>query len=206
MDKYPWPKEGDDPFYVESSGPKSTTLASVRCMGGLELDDCFLAEAFKKVADKAIAEIERSKEDPDDSFPPIAYLYRHSIELALKHLIHAGLKLGLEKETKNTKRRLNGHDLYRLWFVARRMVRKFWPQGQDTYLNAAEGIIKAFHKIDVTGQSLRYTTDKGGNDNSVNLPEAVDLLQMKSMVEHLYNMLSGCIGEFEVACNHTGEK
>lgn len=207
MTEAPWPKRGDNPFKVTGPDLRSSTWTSLRWLAGTWFDDSALSDAFKTVADKAICELKRGEDirHPDALFLPIAYLHRHSIELKLKALINTGLQLKLEELTEKTQECLTGHSIHNLWTIVRRMLKTFWPNGPDADLNAAEGIVVAFHKIDRSGQKLRYTRDLQGNQTLSDLPESSDLLHVQSTLEALHNMLAGCQGDFSDALDNLND-
>lgn len=194
MTDLPWPKKGDNPFKVDSPDPRSSTWASLDWLANFGFDDSRLSDAFKTVADKVIAELRRGDDTrhPDTLFMPIVYLYRHSIELKLKGLIRIGLQLELEELTEKTKECLGGHNLHKLWIVVRRFLKAYWPDGPEKDLNAAETIIVTFHKVDRSGQYLRYSEDSQGNQTLSSLPESADFVHLKDVFEGLHSMLDTC--------------
>lgn len=196
----PWPKKGDNPFKVDVPDNRSSTWTNLEWLATLDFNASNLSDAFKTVADKAIDEIRLGNDirHPDDLFMPIAYLYRHSIELKLKGLIMMGLKLELEEMTKKTEKYLEGHNLDALWNIVRRLLKAYWPDGSVKDLNAAEGILVAFDKIDRSGQNLRYTSNTKGEGTLKSLPKSADLVHIQEIYGGLHNMLDSCEDGFSV--------
>jgi len=194
MINLPWPKKGDNPFKADNPEPSSSTWASLDWLAKVGFDESKLSDAFKTVADKAIAELGHGDDirHPDTLFMPIAYLYRHSIELKLKGLIGMGLQLELEELTEKTEECLCDHNLHKLWIIVRRFLKAYWPDGPEKDLNAAEAIIVAFHKIDRSGQNLRYSKDSQGNQTLSSLPKSADLVHLQDVFEGLHSMLDSC--------------
>ena len=196
----PWPKKGDNPFKADVPDNRSPTWTYLELLATFGFNASNLSDAFKTVADKAIAEIRRGNDirHPDELFMPIAYLYRHSIELKLKGLIMMGLNLELEEMTEKTEKCLVDHNLHALWNIVRRLLKAYWPDGPDKDLNAAEGIIVAFHKIDRSGQNLRYTYNTEGEGTLKSLPESADMVHIQEIYGRLHNMLDSCEYGFSV--------
>jgi len=192
--KQTWPKKGDNPFFVKSVMPDSSTWASLGWLSSLNVDDSFLAGAFKESADKIVESISRGEDlcHPDKFFMPITYLYRHSFELRLKDIISMGIELQLIEETEKLKSIMQDHQLYPLWNYAKRIIEKHWSDGPKEDLSAAERIIQEFHNIDQSGQKLRYTRDMTGRSTLESLPDSSELKELRRVSEALFNFLLGC--------------
>jgi hypothetical protein len=167
-----WPKKGDNPFLIEAVEPNSPTWASIRCLSS-NFDDSFLGSAFKEAGDKIIKELSRGEDwqPPDQFFLPVAYLYRHGVELKLKKLIRIGMELDLIESNKNALEALENHNLHKLWNYVRIIINKYWPDAKKDDVNAAGRIIQELHKIDKSGQNLRYSIDKSGNKTLEKYPK-----------------------------------
>lgn len=189
-----WPKKGDNPFLVKGADPKSPTWTSLRWLTSLDVDDTFFAHAFKEAADKIINELSRGDDPwhPDKFFMPIAYLYRHGLELQLKQLIKMGITLEFIKRDDNVSAALVDHKLHQLWNIARKIIEYYWPEGPKEDVNAAGRIIQEFHNIDKSGQILRYSEDVSGKKTLGCLPESVQLTHLKDVMDAVFNFLEGC--------------
>jgi|GEM_PF-783564 hypothetical protein len=195
-----WPKKGDNPFSSGNSSYRSPTWCSLNWLASFNLDDSYYANAFKKAADKIISEMEKGKdyEHPDPMFIPIAFLYRHCLELKMKNVIRKGIDLAfitLDDEKFNDL--MESHNLHKIWNVFRNIVMVRWPEGNPNELNATERVILSFHNIDKTGQHLRYSRDKKGNKTSSSLPDSVELTNLKDTFEGVFNLLDGREMEFD---------
>jgi hypothetical protein len=91
---------------------------------------------------------------------PIAFLYRHHLELHLKMIIKHGNQL----LNKNAVLRSN-HDLKKLWKTAKEIILKIWSQGDPMYLNPVDHVISEYHKLDPNSTAFRYSYDFEGNNN-----------------------------------------
>jgi len=197
--KYRWPKKGDNPFSAKNSGSISSTWCSLSWLVNFHLDDVIYSDAFKKGSDKIIEELSRggNSEHPDRMFLPITYLYRHCLELKMKSVIRKGLELDLisMKDDKITEV-MEMHNLHKIWNVLKEMIVARWPNGDTEALCATEKVILDFHEVDSTGQNLRYSNDKQGNQTSNSFPEAVELGNLKNAVDGVSHLLDGCYDDF----------
>ncbi len=206
--KYRWPKKGDNPFYVKSANPNLPTWASLGWFESVNMDDSPLSFAFKECADKSIDGLKKgtSPRHSDMIFLPIAYLYRHSLELKMKQIIRLALKINLiENNGKISKLLDSGHELYPLWNYVKKCVVSFWPEAPDNDLTTVERIVQILHNIDKSGQELRYTKNSKGQSSLSNLPNSVDLIHFKDVFEGVFNLLDGCEFAFEDTFNNMHE-
>jgi hypothetical protein len=150
--------------------------------------------AFKEAGDKIVKEIRRDDDGmpADIYFMPVAYLYRHSLELKLKEIIRLGCDLELLKSEDKLSSVLKAHELHPLWNYARKIIERHWPNSEKNDLNAAGRIIQEFHKIDKSGQNLRYSKKRTGNYTLKDMPESVELTHLQDVFEAAFNLLDGC--------------
>ena len=193
-----WPKKGDDPFLVKHSKPTSSTWASLSWLARLRFDDSQLASAFKECGDKIINDLQSQEihKHADIYFIPIAYLYRHALELKMKEIIRLGLHLDLLQDNKSLRKSLEEHSLYPLWNHVKKSATNSWPSSPKHELVAVERIIQALHEIDKSGQNLRYTKDTNGKSTLSYLPDSVDLVHFKEILDGVFNLLNGCEDAF----------
>lgn len=198
-ENFRWPKKGDNPFRVKFADRNSPTWASPHWLSFQDFNDSFLAGAFKEAGDKIIKELSRGEDTthPDKFFIPIGYLYRHSLELKMKHLIRLGIKLGLTKEDEKLSSVLKIHNLCKLWNYVKNILEKHWPDGPKKDINAVEGVIQKFHKIDKSGQNLRYSKNSSMENTLKSLPESVQLMSMQNIFDATFRLLSGCTDALE---------
>lgn len=199
----PWPTPSDIAFGTKTSRKfNRRTIANVGwLLTRPELGT--RADAFRKAADMVVAGLSEGKYDPfscDVYFFPIAYLYRHAIELSLKEAIGYGIRLSLIQHSPKLDKILNGHNLYVLWNKLKPALQQFWPNAETDSLRAAERIISQFHKIDKTGQAFRYPAERDGSPTvDQNSLELVDLEQLSKVSAGLCTFLDGCISGFDDA-------
>lgn len=170
------------------------TACSIQWMQTLHRHEGLLSDDFRRVGDSAIEHLRQSNHwrHPDSLFMPIAYLYRHSLELALKHLLRLALVLGAIESTAEANDSLGRHDLARLWKLVRVAIEVSFPSEDRAPLRNVEVMIRDFQKIDGSGQNLRYMRDKSRRPTSLHFPRSLDLLEFRTAFEGVHNLLSGC--------------
>ncbi len=92
---------------------------------------------------------------------------------------------------------LRGHGLIKLWDAIKPALVDQWPKADRKPLNNAEALIRDFHKIDKSGQSLRYSSTKNGNSVKKGFPKVVWLEMLQEAVSEMYNLLNGCEMHFD---------
>jgi len=192
--KIRWPKKGDSPFLIKAGDPMSPAWASIRWLSSLNANDSIFSMAFKEAGDKIVKEICRDDDGmpADIYFMPVAYLYRHSLELKLKEIIRLGCDLEFLESDDKLSSVLNAHELHPLWNYARKIIESHWSNDEKNELNAAGRIIQEFHNIDKSGQNLRYSKNRNGNYTLKDMPESVELKHLKDVFEAVFNFLDGC--------------
>ena len=114
------------------------------------------ALAFRDVADFVVDAVNDQTLSADAVVFPVAFCYRHYLELMLKGLrIEASRLLGL---TRPTVKSLLEHDLVKLWRPLRRLLEQIDP-GESAQYDGVEKRIMDVNHIDPTGQSWKYPFD-----------------------------------------------
>lgn len=195
-----WPDEPWSLFSAWSPDRSSPTWCSLQWLrGNTYLDAGVLAEQFKRAGDEIINHLKckPSLLHPDALFMPIAYLYRHALELKLKDLVGLACDAGLIERSNRVEEALEKHHLRRLWNPVRRAIVARWPNEPDVHvIDNTEALIRDFDRIDESGQNLRYTHDLNGQPTSVNYPEGVDLEAFKEAFSGVFHLLDGCSADF----------
>ena len=195
---FDWPKAGDLPF---RSGPPWTN-ADMRWARQAASDGA-IAESFKLAADLLVDGIEEGNGySTERMFYPVAYNYRHYVELSLKVVIRLGIRLQF---VESANKALSGHDLEKLWRNARLIIEAFFPTGEREPVDAAEQIIAQFHALDRNGQGFRYARSKQDQTHLGNCPDLVNLLELRKVMKGLANFLDGCTIELSMAADHQDE-
>ena len=186
----PWPGKNDKVFTHGVLGPTQAYLETFKYL----FNDIPIADGFKEAADVIVDYLATGKHTgyPDRLFFPIAYLYRHSIELYLKSLMQDGIDLGILENDEKNEDLLVSHNLHKLWNKVRVVLEEFWSNGDPNTLIAAENIILQFHHLDESGQSFRYSRDKQSKSNLKEIPTHVDLAELKEVSGGLLSFLDAC--------------
>lgn len=204
----PWPRRSDIAFGPGKVG--NLDPRTIACVDRLLFRPNLgiHADAFKQAADMIVAGLSEGRYAPfpcDVFFFPIAYLYRHAIELLLKDAIGYGTRLCVIRRSEQLDEILDSHNLYKLWNQLKPAIREVWPDSETDSTRAAERIISQFHQLDKTGQAFRYPTGKDGSPpvGTGQTPlELVDLEQLAEVAVGLCSFLDGCISGFMEALSN----
>jgi hypothetical protein len=150
------------------------------------------AGAFKDVADLVVDWlVSRTDRGHHDSWLfPVAYLYRHCLELKLKDLVALGI-LHRFFEREEVQEVLDDHNLAKLWTRVRRLLEHRWPEADAGPLKGVEAAVNQFHQADPNGQVFRYERDKNTRrqHRHENLPDHISLGNLRKMMDAVYNLL-----------------
>lgn len=184
MNDYSWPKKGNKAFATDADD-RSFHIRSL----SPHLPPH--ADSFRMAAEMLIdAHVEGDDHHRDELFLPIAYLYRHSLELRLKDIVALGVGLELCDRDK-AKKILDDHNLAALWNQAKKAIIGRWSDGQD--VRAVESVINEFHQVDPKGQSFRYNRDIDQKLHThKKLPEWVNPIKLQVTMNGVFSFLDGC--------------
>lgn len=189
-DKMLWPRNKSKAFVESMNGPLHANLVFLQCLDS----DFLIAGGFKESADMIVSNIEEGKSvaHPEKYFLPIAYLYRHGIELALKYIIKSGIELKILEKTGNLKNLLGKHVLSLLWDRAKQVILDLWSENELNGIDNIERLIREFNNLDYSGQNFRYPRDKEGNSSLEKMPNSVCLKQLKTACTELFSFFNEC--------------
>jgi hypothetical protein len=176
-----WPKKGDRLFK-----PSIAAADQARLEVFVMPSDEAYAAGFQRAANMIVDAALSDGQNPDDLFFPVAYLYRHHLELMLKDLVRLGVRLAALEPCDDI---LGDHNLHQLWNRAKNLIKQVWPDSPDDDVRAAEHLILELHKMDPTGQAFRYFRDKTGAPYLQGAPERVDLGNLKLAVDSVSRFL-----------------
>ena len=88
---------------------------------------------------------------------PVAFLYRHHVELSLKELIQIAHTLASGQPNSR-----EGHVLCHLWEELKELLRHLDESPKQEDLEAVESYLKQLEKVDKVGQAFRYATSSKG--------------------------------------------
>ncbi|HTV56457.1 MAG TPA: helix-turn-helix domain-containing protein [Terriglobia bacterium] len=155
-------------------------------------------EGYKHAAD-LLADAARADPNRDLLLYPIAFLYRHYLELKLKALLNC-----MPWEPGSEPRMKADHDLQALWTtVTKSLLPVVWPEREPDLDDAVSDCIEEVHKIDPSSFAFRYPEDKKWNQTLRNL-ESVDVSNLKAVVADLKNagLQHRADHVAQVACRH----
>lgn len=190
-----WPKEGDMAFKPSVSSADQGRLDAFV----MPSEETYIV-GFQRAADMIVAAAQADDLNPDNLFFPVAYLYRHHLELMLKEFIGLGGAIEVPRDSqsepcpscghrKKPKDLQSEHNLHRLWNKVNQLLNTVWPDSPDADLKAVERVILEFHKLDRTGQAFRYPRDKQGAPHLQAAPPRVDLANMMETVDAVSKFL-----------------
>lgn len=120
---------------------------------------------------------------------PLAFLWRHRIELLLKGVVHAGARLWCDEKVAT-----DGHDLIKLWEKARRYSEPLGPKNAPELANAQQTLAD-FQRIDPGADGFRYPLGRKGTQNLGDAPDRVNLASLQRAMSAVANFLSGVQAE-----------
>ncbi len=188
VEQIPWPKKGDRLFRPATGGRDRNVCLDFHRWWGFE---SLYANGFKAAADLVVQGYDSAKTPPyrDELFFPVAYLYRHYLELKMKELLRYGTELHrIVVDHEITE----GHNLYKLWNATRNLLQDRWPGADPSPLKAMETVINEFHQADKSGQEFRYPTNLAGHPHLQNVPDHVSLSNLKATMDCIYHFLDCC--------------
>ena len=156
----PWPRAGDILF--QSTGDwwcnACLNLKHAENSWGL------YADGYKEAADVLCERVFETGRHADLFIYPIAFLYRHYLELRIKEIIIAGR--ALLDQTPDFE---HVHKLDVLWCSCRKILEEVWPGSPRNDLDAVEDCVRQFSQVDRESMSFRYPVTKDGNATLPNL-------------------------------------
>lgn len=184
-----WPKKGNRAFK-----PSVSAADQVRLQTFVMPSEGTYIVGFQRAADMVVDGAQADDLNPDNLFFPVAYLYRHHLELMLKALVRLGVRVGALEKCRES---IGGHNLHRLWNKAKQVIQQVWPNSPGDDLMAVERVILEFHRFDPTSQAFRYPRDKQGMPHLQDAPGSVNLLNLKATVAAVSSFLDAAYAGIE---------
>lgn len=141
-----------DPFCVDTEWELNACLNFEH-----DMTYCYV-EGFVHAADLLFEHVAKTSQSQDFLVYPIAFMYRHHIELCLKKVVELGDSLEGVSLIKKP-----NHLLEPLWERAKRIIVNadiVEPKSAD--LKSVEQFIKRFAEVDTPSTHFRYPKQKGG--------------------------------------------
>jgi hypothetical protein len=163
------------------------------------------ADGYREAGDIVVDAVVEGRLDhhPDHLFYPVAYLYRHSLELRLKLVIAAAsyhmtgeVDFGWLHKT---------HDLQKLWDRAKQQFLEARPDADGEPIEAAGRVISELHSIDERSTALRYPLTKDAKKHNLKgTPRQIELAHFKTVIGRVSTLLDGCLAMIEEAMSEDG--
>jgi hypothetical protein len=183
-----WPKTGDQLF---RDGVDWQSVARLD-MGGKEWAS--YTTAYRLAADLLAERFLEDFSGMDVLTYPKVYLYRHYVELSLKHMIVYGQRVLVQPVHLP-----EGHGLGDLWRLARPIIEEIsasghWPKDSGE-LSAVESLIGELNAHDPDGERFRYSLTSKRKGRQPALPNLgrVDIKNLFAVMQRLSCFLDGCI-------------
>jgi hypothetical protein len=170
----------------------------VACLGWLQARRDFYGylEGYRRAAEAVYESIEVSGR-LDTMFLPLAFLWRHHMELALKDIIALGRSLRDEPWAFPGHHRLND-----LWREARTYIAEHGSEDMLELPNV-ESILAEISRIDPSAAWFRYPLNVQQTDQSLNAPPThVDIVQFREAMEAVANFFSAVHSELTVRLDY----
>ena len=204
-------KNSRRPFHdleLKSKNIHSKTYCDLTWINDCNFDEFRFSKEYRRSADLILNSLRTDVDvfHRDGLFMPVAYLYRHSMELALKRSVILGIKLGEINQSKDTDKCLGGHNLDSLWKVVCMIVNAFEHYKNNIANSQIKKVVSEYNKLDPSGQCLRYSNDKSGAIRTMdNYPHRIDLEYLKDFTSVALDGLEGLQYELETILDFKNE-
>lgn len=159
------------------------------CLGYTPASLFSVAEKYKEAADTLAAAAVKGEVILDRAILPIAFLYRHVLELLIKDIIFTSRCI--EDEDNDYPQH---HNLKDLWAEVMRLLKKHYGKEFPKELDYMQNIIDDFHAHDPWSISFRYPTDKKGNPTQGTFWR-IDINNFCEVMNRVYSLLSCISGD-----------
>jgi len=190
------------PFYNLKN---DTSNFVVSWTGDPKNDFGVFAKGYISAAEQLAQRLLQAPRFSDYEAYPVIFLYRHALELSLKHVIYSCAQLGALREIESIKDELyNHHKLADLMETASASLNVLFPGDEmlATFIPRCRQTCLELSQIDPDSFSFRYPMDKKGNyatkiHLTVNLSSFA--LHMSSVLDDLDTVRFGLSGEIDIA-------
>lgn len=150
---------------------------------------------YQMAADVLFAHVEETGTWTETLFLPLAFLWRHTIELQLKALISVAREF-LERDGGGGD--LIHHKLEELWSEAKPFICEIRPEGHvGTEIEDVERLIGQLLSFDPNAQGFRYHKDTKNKPTLTAVPRYIDLRNFQEAMAAVSNFIGGCCGVYE---------
>ena len=146
------------------------------------------AKGFTLAANRLSAQLLDAHHFSDYEAYPIVFLYRHALEISLKHIIYSAAKLSnLKYLSKFDGRLQNSHDLKTLSNIAANSLSLLFPgdEALRPIISSIKRTCLEFSKIDPDSYSYRYPINTKGKRST----KIHQLINLRAFAEHMASLL-----------------
>lgn len=162
-----WP---DVPRLAFGPGGPGERDADLTWLRGRPRDMYGYVEGYRRAASAIYQSAVETHASPEYMLFPLAFAWRHYVEIALKDIIAASRELAGEEWGFP-----RGHNLLDLWRVARSLLGRIGDPTAPELANV-ENNLREFDRIDQRGDGFRYPLDREGTLPTLqNAPDNVNL-------------------------------
>jgi hypothetical protein len=184
--EYHWPEAGDQLLTGKSNWPTDADL------GAWSRSYSAFIWSFTNAAETLVDAVTTGKQRADRIAWPLLYLYRHTVELALKDcLIDAATFLGEPLDFPNHHRLKDIND------ILLQLLAKLDFPTNDASVSAFSHILEDLDQFDPSGTAFRYPTDRKGAPHVLPVTH-VDIVDLQRGVMKLLNFLDCTSQQIEV--------
>jgi hypothetical protein len=182
-----WP---DVPRLAFGEGLACDLNANVAWVQSRTRDMYGYVEGYRRAAIALFEYVDTSRASPDYMLFPLAFAWRHYVEIALKDIIAAGRELAGEEWGFP-----KGHNLLDLWRVARPYIAELGDPAAPELENVENNLIE-FDRIDHFGDGFRYPLNHARTGPSLqNPPASVSLRLLHEALEAIATFFLGVRAE-----------
>ena len=184
-----FPKKGDSLF-------RSTQKCSPHmnaCINWTYDKRDIYARGFRFGADVLAEHIFRTGNGLDTLIFPLAFCYRHNLELSMKIILHDGWQL-LDDARVVPKI----HRLHDLWPSCRKIAEQVWPEGDRAVLATMTKLVNELSCVDSEGYEFRYSESKDGRTslNGITHINIENFVNVVTKMSCLVDCISTGLAEF----------
>lgn len=188
----PWPRAGDILFQSANDWWCNACLNLRHAENSWDV----YAIGYKEAADVLCERVFETGRHADLLIYPIAFLYRHYLELRIKDIIMAGRTL-----LEQTLDFQHVHRIDVLWYSCRKILEEVSPGSPRDDFDAVEDCIRQFAKVDPESMSFRYPVTKDGKATLPSL-QHINIRNLQEVMARISSLLEGASDSISVYLDH----